>query len=154
MKRLTLIVVALLVPTAVLAQGTEPAEHAVVVSEAVAFGPIEVPGFDPGMQIAVLHGDPNAETGDYTLRLKFPAGYRFPVHWHPMGEHLTVVSGSFLLGMGDTADDAAIQTYAPGDFIYIPGEHPHFGGAETETVIQLHGMNPFKIILPEAVSGN
>lgn len=127
----------------------EPAEHAIVPSDDVTYGPIDVPGFDPGMQIAVVHGDPNAETGDYTLRLKFPGGYRFPVHWHPMAEHVTVLSGAFLLGVGDSADEAAIVTYAPGSFLYIPKEHPHYGGAEGETVIQLHGMNPFKIVLPE-----
>jgi len=60
-----------------------------------------------------------------------------------------VLSGTFLLAMGKTADEAAIQTYQPGAFVYIPGEHPHYGGAEGETVIQLHGLNPFKIILPE-----
>jgi len=148
-------IVALLVgfalPTAVLAQepGAEPADHVIVTAEAVAFAPIEIPGFDSGMQIAVVHGDPNAETGDYTLRLKFPAGYSFPVHWHPMAEHLTVLSGTFLLGMGNTADEAAVQTYQPGAFLYIPGEHPHYGGVEGETVVQLHGQNPFKIVLPE-----
>ena len=148
MKWFTLLVVAMLVPASAVAQG-EPAEDAIVVSEAVTYGPIEIPGFDSGMQIAVVHGDPNAETGDYTLRLKFPAGYSFPVHWHPMGEHLTVLSGTFLLAMGNTTDEAAVQTYQPGTFIYIPGEHPHYGGAEEETVIQLHGQNPFKIVLPE-----
>ena len=46
-------------------------------------------------------------------------------------------------------DEAEIVTYAPGSFLYIPKEDPHYGGAEEETVIQLHGMNPFKIILPD-----
>lgn len=141
---------ALIMPVSVQAQ--EPDTHSIVTSEAVAFAPIEVPGFDSGMQIAVVHGDPNAETGDYTLRLKFPAGYSFPVHWHPMAEHLTVMSGTFLLAMGDQADPSALQSYQPGAFVYIPGEHPHYGGVEGETVVQLHGMNPFKIVLPEAGS--
>lgn len=127
----------------------EPAEHAMIANADVAFSPLEVPGFESGIRLAVLHGDPNAETGDYTIRLWFPAGYRFPVHWHPKGEHLTVLSGSFQLGMGDTANDEGVASYSPGDFIYIPAEHPHFGGAAEDTVIQLHGLNPFKIILPD-----
>ena len=106
------------------------------------------PGFDPGMKIAVLHGDPGKK-GDYTLRLQFPDGYKFPVHWHPGGEHLTVLSGTFLLGMGNTADwtGTTARTYAPGDFIYIPAKHPHFGGAKGTTVIQLHGEGPFQLFL-------
>ena len=103
-----------------------------------------VPGFDPGAKISVVHGDP-AGTGDYTVRLTFPDGYRFPVHWHPKAEHLTVISGSFLLGHGTKADNSALKTYAPGDFLYLPAKNTHFGGAKGVTVIQLHGIGPFTI---------
>ncbi len=148
--KLTLFVVALLaLPVMARAQGPDASGEVIVTSNAVAFGPIDVPGFDPGMEIAVIYGDPNAETGNYTLRLRFPDGYRFPVHWHPMAENVTVLSGTFLLGMGDSADESKVATYAPGSFLYIPPTHPHYGGATGETVIQLHGQNPFKIILPE-----
>src|SRR5207244_844700 len=70
-------------------------------------------GFDPGMKLAVLEGDPGAK-GPYVIRLQFPAGYRFPVHWHPGIENLTVVSGPFQLAMGNTADWSSLKTYAPG----------------------------------------
>jgi quercetin dioxygenase-like cupin family protein len=148
----------LVLPLAALAQEqtmetvSEPADLAIITSEAVAFQPFEVPGFDSGIRLAVIHGNPEAQAGDYTVRLAFPAGYRFPAHWHPAAEHLTVLSGTFLLAMGKTVDPAAIQSYAPGAFIYIPAEHPHFGGAEGETVIQLHGEAPFKIVLVESGS--
>lgn len=105
-----------------------------------------VPGFASGAKIAVIHGDPGG-TGDYTLRLQFPDGYEFPPHWHPMGEHITVLSGVFRLGMGGTANAAAIREYQPGDFLYAPGRMPHFGGARGATVIQLHGNGPFAINL-------
>lgn len=105
-----------------------------------------VPGFDPGAKMAVLHGNP-AGAGDYTLRLQFPAGYRFPVHWHPKGEHLTVVSGTFQLAMGNTADWSTLHNYAPGDFLYLPAQHAHYGGAQGVTVVQLHGEGPFEIKL-------
>lgn len=105
-------------------------------------------GFDPGMKLAVLEGDPGAK-GPYVIRLQFPAGYRFPVHWHPGVENLTVVSGPFQLAMGNTADWSALKTYAPGDFIYIPPRHSHFGGsaAQAPSVIQLHGEGPFQLVL-------
>jgi uncharacterized protein (TIGR02246 family) len=109
------------------------------------FGPA---GFDPGMKIAVLEGDPGKK-GPYVVRLQFPAGYRFPVHWHPGIENLTVVSGPFQLAMGNTADWNTLKTYAPGDFIYIPPRHAHFGGsaASGSSVIQLHGEGPFQLVL-------
>jgi uncharacterized protein (TIGR02246 family) len=105
------------------------------------------PGFDPGVKIAVLHGNPAAK-GDYVLRLRFPAEYKFPVHWHPGGEHLTVLWGTFMLGMGSTNDWTTVRTYSPGDFLYVPPRHPHFGGAgRSVTVIQLHGEGPFQLFL-------
>jgi ketosteroid isomerase-like protein/quercetin dioxygenase-like cupin family protein len=111
----------------------------------LSFQPIEVPGFKSGMQIAVVHGDPMGK-GDYTIRLKFPAGYMFPAHYHPNAEHLTVLSGSFQLAMGEK-EGGTLHDYKPGDFLYIPGKKPHYGGAKSETVIQLHGIGPFEIKL-------
>jgi quercetin dioxygenase-like cupin family protein len=122
-------------------------KHVVVPADKVAFGPIDVPGFPPGMQIAALAGDPNATTGTYVIRLSFPDGYRFPPHWHPQAENLTVISGTFLLAMGNKTDNAKLVTYAPGSFMSIPAKNPHFGGAKGATVIQLHGQAPFKIEL-------
>ena len=122
----------------------EEPEVLIVSSGTIEYAPIEVPGFDSGIQIAVLSGDP-AGDGPYVIRLAFPDGYRFPPHWHPMAENLTVLEGTFLLAMGESADESAIVEYAPGDYLYIPAEHPHYGGAEGDTEIQLHGMGPFEI---------
>jgi hypothetical protein len=126
---------------------SESSQHAVVPADKVKFEPIEVPGFKSGMKIAVIHGDPNADSGMYVIRLQFPDGYMFPPHWHPMAENLTVLSGTFLLGMGEKTDNSKLVTYKPGAFQYIPGKMPHFGGAKGATVVQLHGQAPFKIEL-------
>lgn len=109
--------------------------------------PIQPPGFDPGMEIAAINGDPGEDGGAYTLRLRFEDGYRFPPHFHPKAENLTVLEGTLLFSMGEEADEERLETYSPGDFLYIAGEHPHFGGARGETVIQLHGEGPFDIIV-------
>ena len=124
-----------------------PTAHAMVTPDQVTFQPLEVPGFKSGMKIAVIHGDPNAESGDYVLRLEFPAGYVFPAHWHPNTENVTVLSGELQLGMGDKEDASKVMSYQPGSFLYIPPKNPHFGGAKVMTVIQLHGEAPFKIEL-------
>ena len=139
-------------PTAVLGQAA-PAEagtHTFTTNAAVSFAPFEVPGFDPGIQLSVVHGDPMAESGDYTVRLVLPDGYRFPAHYHPMAEHLTVLSGTFLIAMGTDENPEALEEYAPGAFLYFPPEQPHYGGATGQTVVQLHGQAPFKIVLANA----
>ena len=133
---------------------SEPTTHATVQPGQVKFGPIEVPGFPAGMMIATIHGDPNAASGMYVIRLQFPAGYKFPAHWHPNAENLTVLSGELLLGMGDKEDSAKLMSYKPGAFMYIPGKMPHFGGAKGATVIQLHGQAPFKIELVKPTAPN
>ena len=136
--------------TVVSAQEEMTAETMSAVSAAdLTFSPIEVPGFLSGMQIAIVHGDPSVADAPYTLRLLFPDGYAFPPHWHPRTENVTVLEGSFQLAMGDAFDEDALVTYAPGDYLYIEGEHPHFGKATGRTMIQLHGVGPFDISVVE-----
>jgi len=120
-----------------------------VAASGITFADIAVPGFDAGMKIAVIDGNPD-EAGPYTLRLSFPAGYRFPAHFHPMAENLTVLSGTLLLAMGERADESKLQSYGAGDYLHLPATKPHFGGARDAVVIQLHGQGPFKIILAGA----
>jgi quercetin dioxygenase-like cupin family protein len=122
-----------------------------VSAQSITFGDITVPGFDPGMKIAVIDGNPDS-TGAYTLRLSFPAGYRFPPHFHPMAENVTVLSGTLLLAMGDRADESKLHAYVAGDYLHLPPTKPHFGGARDVTVIQLHGQGPFKIMLAPAAA--
>ena len=119
-----------------------------VANSSLSWSDFAPPGFDPGMKLAVISGDPG-KPGPYTVRLMFPAGYRFPVHWHPGAENLTVVSGTFQLGMGNTANWGELKNYGPGDYIYIPPRHAHFGGspASAASVIQLHGQGPFQVIV-------
>lgn len=113
------------------------------------FGDIEVPGFLPGMQIAAVHGDPSIPDAPYTLRLLLPEGYAFPPHFHPRAENVTVLEGEFHLAMGDAFDEDALQTYGPGDYVFMEGENPHFGKATARTILQLHGVGPFDITVVE-----
>lgn len=114
---------------------------------ALTWGPIQPPGFDAGMEIAVVNGDPSVAGQPYVVRLRFRDGYRFPPHFHPLTENVTVLEGEFLLAMGERADEAQLRTYKPGDYLFIEGNHPHFGGARGVTSIQLHGSGPFNIIV-------
>src|SRR5437016_12650309 len=68
--------------------------------DTIPWGPAP-PFLAPGAQFAVLEGDPTASHGDYTVRLKMPDGYRIAPHFHPLRENVTVISGTFKLGMGD-----------------------------------------------------
>ena len=64
------------------------------------------PMLPPGAKIDVVQGD-SGGTGLYTARLKFPANYKIPAHSHPTDEHVTVLSGTLYIGMGDKLDPRA-----------------------------------------------
>ena len=98
----------------------------------------------PGAQFAVLEGDPTASTGDFTIRLKMPDGYRIDPHWHPKRENVTVISGTFRVGMGDTFDAKAMKTFPAGSFAYLDPDMHHFAMAQGETIVQVHGQSPLQ----------
>lgn len=109
----------------------------------IKYGP--VPTFVPaGAQLAVLEGDPTASTGDFTIRLKMPDGYRIPPHWHPNRENVTVISGNFKVGMGDTFDENKMMTFGAGSFAYLDPSMHHYAMANGEVVVQVHGMSPLQ----------
>lgn len=122
-----------------------------VTADSLEWSPIQPPGFKEGMEIAVLNGDPAVANELYSLRLRFRDGYRFPSHYHPQAENVTVLSGTLLLSMG-RAESEDLTAYGPGDYLHIPATQPHFGGARGETVIQLHGSGPFEILLSNPVA--
>ena len=98
----------------------------------------------PGAQLAVLAGNPTS-AGPYVIRLKMPDGYKIMPHWHPTTENVTVISGEFHVGMGDKLDEAGMQALPPGSFVPVPPHMHHYGMAKGETVVQVHGMGPFKL---------
>jgi mannose-6-phosphate isomerase-like protein (cupin superfamily) len=101
------------------------------------------PDLPKGAQIAVLHGDPTKKA-PFTVRFKMPDGYKVPPHWHTRDEQLTILSGTFVLHMGDTMD-APADTLTAGAFHYLPAKMHHAAEVTGETVLQLDGMGPFDI---------
>lgn len=102
------------------------------------------PSLPKGARFAVLEGDPSKE-GFFTMRILMPDGYRIPPHTHPKVEHITVISGIFNFGMGEKFDQAATRAMATGTFGYWPAGMKHFVWVKGETIVQLHGIGPWKI---------
>lgn len=100
-----------------------------------------VPGFK-GWQMATVVGDPNKAGAYYAYLLKAPAGGTAPPHFHKMTENVTIVSGTFMVGLGDTIDTSAMKTLAPGTVASIPGGVHHYAVAKTETILVISGIGP------------
>ena len=103
-----------------------------------------VPSLPPGAQLAVLEGAMN-EAGPFTVRLKFPADYRIPPHWHPAVERVTVLSGTFHMGMGEKFDNNTAHALTQGAVGIMPAKTPHYAWTTGETIVQLHGTGPWGI---------
>ena len=123
-------------------------EHAV--PSHVALSPDEIewkaapPVLPAGAQIAVLEGDPGKE-GPFTLRLKLPENYRIQPHTHPVIEHVTVITGEFGIGLGETFNEDTIEWSEEGGFYMMATGVAHFAATREETVIQLHSNGPWAL---------
>ena len=50
-----------------------------------------------------------ARAGPYTLRLKFPNGFRVAPHTHPDSREVTILSGVFATGYGESFDSTVAR---------------------------------------------
>lgn len=105
-------------------------------------GPASLP---KGVKSAVIEGDPT-KAGPFTMRVKLPANYTIPPHWHPAIEHVTVLFGSFYMGLGETFDESKAGKLPVGGFAVMAIGTRHFAFTkDEEAIIQLHGLGPWGI---------
>jgi quercetin dioxygenase-like cupin family protein len=114
--------------------------HKVVPAQEVEWGPGPA-ALPPGAQAATLLGDPSKE-GLFVVQVKYPGGYHIPPHTHPQTEVITVLSGSFALGMGETADRDRAQPLPAGSFFALPPGTAHYVFIDEEAVIQINTIGP------------
>lgn len=103
-----------------------------------------VPSLPRGAEIAVIEGPMN-QAAPFTVRLRFPANYDLPPHTHPAIERVTVLSGTFHMGMGDKFSRSGTQPVRAGDMMIMHPGTVHYAWTDTETIVQLHGNGPWGI---------
>src|SRR6267154_4328783 len=99
-------------------------EKSIFTPDTIPWGPAP-PFVAPGAQLAVLEGNPGGSSGDYTVRLKMPDGYRIAPHWHPQRENVTVISGTFKVGMGDIFEKNKMTALTAGSFAFLDPDMHH-----------------------------
>src|SRR5712664_1406152 len=147
MRTLWLAVSALAASAVVLAQTPHrtSAQHVVVAVPDSMKWNAAPPALPAGAKLAVLEGDP-AKRGPFTMRLSFPDGYTISPHFHPAAEHVNVLKGTLLVGMGNKLDPTKFNELPEGTFGMIPARMRHFARAKGDVVIQLHGTGPWQLI--------
>lgn len=119
-------------------------DHVVVRPNAIKWGPAP-PSLPPGAQAALLIGDPSKAGMLYTIRVKMPAGYKVPPHWHSTDENVTVLQGALMIGKGEQFDATKTEELPAGSFMRMPKTMRHFALAKGETILQVHGIGPFDV---------
>ena len=98
-----------------------------------------------GKPYEVVSGDPTRAGVPFVIRIYNYDNQVVPPHWHPEDEHVTVVKGVWMVGAGDLFDRSGLREMRPGDYAMLPKEMRHFAWSKGDTVIQVHGIGPFKI---------
>jgi len=140
-----------LVGTATAAQNNEPGYGFVHIQSAdIPYAPD--PDF-PGLGYAVLSGDPD-KTGTYVIRLKIPPGLVFPPHYHDQDRHVTVISGVWAFGTGNSGKCKDTTPLTAGAYVFHPKGAVHFDGAcgEAPVEVQIIGQGPVKTMRLETGS--
>jgi quercetin dioxygenase-like cupin family protein len=124
--------------------GADVANEAVFVAPGTLKWQDAPPTVPKGAKIAVLYGDPGKD-GPFVFRLRVPAGYKIPPHWHTQDEYLTILSGNFYFGNGDKPNKADEHSMKAGAFHYLPAKAHHYAYTKEATVVQVQGNGPFDI---------
>jgi len=121
---------------------TWAADHVMVAPKDLKWA--DVPALPPGAKVAVIEG-PLDQATPFTVRFKLPANYKIPAHWHPAIEHVTVLSGTFNLGIGDKLDATKTKALSAGSMAIMQPKTNHFGWTKVATVVQVHGVGPWGV---------
>ena len=122
----------------------EKAEHVMRLTPAELTWTAGPPMLPPGVRMSLIEGAPH-QPGPFTFRLKFPPHYQIPAHWHPTKVTVTVISGTFNMGLGDTLDTEKGKALPAGSIFEMPARLHHFGWSNEETIIQEHGIGPLRM---------
>ena len=98
-----------------------------------------------GARRATIEGDRSVPNVLFTYRLRMPDNYRVAPHFHPADEHLTVISGTFNMGLGDRLDTNNTRAMTAGSFVVMPKGAHHYAWTKGETVIQVHAIGPWAV---------
>jgi hypothetical protein len=121
----------------------DPRHQAALSGQDIVWGPAPS-SLPPGAQGFALVGSP-AEAGPLVLRLKLPAGFLIPPHWHFRDGLVTVIAGGLAVAAGERVDPST-PVLRPGGSLRLPGGMAHFAFTTEETVVEIAGTGPFHAV--------
>ena len=95
-----------------------------------------------GLQVATIAGS-QSKPGLYSARVKYPAGFRLPPHFHPDDRVIVILSGTVYVGYGAQFDESKMTALPAGSVWTEPAKQPHYlWTKDGEAVIQVTGTGP------------
>ena len=98
----------------------------------------------PGVKIAVIEG-PLDQAVPIMFRLKFPPNFKVMPHWHPGIEHITIISGTLNMGIGDKFDMSKTRPLSTGSVSVMQPKTNHYVWTSEETIGQVHSIGPWSV---------
>jgi len=99
-----------------------------------------------GPQQAILFGDP-AKPGLYVVRIRFPPGTHSNPHYHSQDRHVTVIKGTWWMGVGKQLDFHTAVPLSAGSYAFHPARAVHWDGAsDEEAIVQIIGTGPVETV--------
>lgn len=98
------------------------------------------------LKVAILQGDPMTAGRSYVVRVSCTDGSKVAPHTHPATENVTVIKGSFLMGMGSKWDDAQLKELPAGSFGSMMPKMSHFAQCKGDSVVQINGIAPLQFV--------
>ena len=93
--------------------------------------------------IEKIIGDMDKPGQPFVIRIHHDSGNVILPHTHPEDENITVLTGSWAVGMGSRVNMAEMDPMEPGALGFVPKKTAHFGYAKIEAMLQGLGIGPF-----------
>ncbi len=133
-----------LLGTAPIAADPPPEVMRIVRAEDVRWQPDPL---SPGLESAVIAGDPRIAGQPYVVRVRFAPGTFSPPHFHPETRYVVVLKGTWWVGAGPRWDREATTPLPAGSFVVHHAGQVHYDGAKQEEVIvQITGVGPAGLV--------
>lgn len=95
-----------------------------------------------GTMVAVMSGDPS-KAGPYVMRVKVPPNVTLGAHYHGDAENVTVISGTFYVGLGDKLDKTKVTALKAGSFAHLNAGVKHYALTKADgAVLEITGTGP------------
>ncbi|MGC1381725.1 MAG: cupin domain-containing protein [Candidatus Baltobacteraceae bacterium] len=100
-----------------------------------------------GTEFAAVVGNHEKPGEYYSYLLKMPDGFHVPPHYHGKTENVNVISGTLMVGIGDTFDTAKMTALPAGAIVSVPADVHHYAMSKGPTVIEISGIGPDSLTL-------